>query len=909
MLLRFRSHWSLVIRHSSFWLWALFALTNSAHSQSVRWEPGAGTLARDQVSQLSLIFQDSEPKTTPIPPATDGLEFLGQPGRSEQSSFNLSLGSRAVRQRTVTYIFNVRPTRPDGQVRIPAFTVETDAGALSVPAAGYTLAAATVGQSGLSLDQIANASFTPPAAPIWAGEVFRLSFTLDVDRRYATNSILAGPIDWKPSPLIAEDWSKPAGSETQVNGQARLRVSSETRAIAPSSTTATLLPIPPASQLINLPTGQASPFSLFGQTTFEQFTLTTAPARLAINPLPAPAPADFIGAVGQFTLTTKVVPEKATVGEPITWTLTLEGTGNWPAIDRLRPRSLSRDFRVITPRAQKTPKPESLFDATLAEDLVLIPQKPGRITLPAYTLSVFNPSTGAYETLRTAPVALEITPAPAAVAPAPAASQSQGNTPAPADLDTRSAPSTPAPATPPATLPADPLPTTPLAKAPLAAWPSALLWTLLGLLVPAAVWLALASRHSRLHDPLLPRRQAHDRLREILTELETASTLDSRPSTLNSSATSAALLLAWQHHTATLFGLTSATPSARDLPDPLWAALWAETERALYRASTPLAREWFAQAWQAHAQATPPPRSALAALRPAHLLARAALWLIVLHSACVLGLPSEASAQEGHSSFAAPAAPTPDFSTSYTAGAFPAAESAARDTLASTPLSPGLHHNLALSARPTGQMGRSPRPRRHRRPPIRHHRPRRRSHRPTPRRHHAQSLLSHRPPARRRPRPHPAPVATPRPRRRHPAPARRPHRLPPRPLHPRPPPPFLRPSDFVLRIFRRRPRRLLARSPRPPRGGPPRLRHRLARRLPPCRPHRCRRSKGHRRTARRHPRPHRQAVPRLAPPRPSRWQHRLGARRLPRRPLANPVKRPCGRFAPTLPSTLLLPSR
>jgi hypothetical protein len=150
------------------------------------------------------------------------------------------------------------------------------------------------------------------------------------------------------------------------------------------------------------------------------------------------------------------------------------------------------------------------------------------------------------------------------------------------------------------------------------------------------------------------------------------------------------LLLAWQHHTATLFALPSATPAARDLPDPLWAALWAETERALYRADTPLAREWFAQAWQAHSQATPPARSALSALRPANLLPRAALWALILHSSFILS----------HSSFAAPA---PDFTSAYTAGAFPAAETAARDALATTPLSAGLHHNLALALAQQGK--------------------------------------------------------------------------------------------------------------------------------------------------------------------------------------------------------------
>lgn len=646
----------------------------TTHAQSVRWEPAAGTLAREQISSLRLVFSDAEPDEIPVPPAVAELRIEPTPNRSEQSTFNVGFGTQPVRQRTITFSYRVIPTRLDGDIRIPAFNVETDAGPLTVPAATFTIGSATVGQSGLPLDQIATARFTPPAAPIWAGEVFRLTHTLDVDRRYATNSILAAPLQWTPTPLIAEDWSKPTGSEVTRNGQSRLLVTNDTLAIAPTGTNS--LAIPAAIQLVNLPTGGASNFSLFGGPTFEQFSITSEATTLRIRPLPSPVPAGFTGAVGQFKLTGKAVPETVIVGEPVTWTLTLEGTGNWPLIDSLPARELSRDFRVVTPRAQKTPVGTGLFEASLSEDIVLIPQKPGRITLGPYALTVFNPSTGTYETLRTDSFVITIDPAVAFSAPgastsgAPPTDTTAASTPPDA-----SPPALPAPA---GKLPSDPLPADTLAAEPWADWPRLLLWALPALFAPAALWLSLAAIHARRHDPLRPRRVAHAQLNKILARLETTTTASPDD------------LLAWQRASSTLFALDLATPAARDMPDPVWSALWIETERALYRRSTPLDPEWFRHARVALASATPPRSSALAAFRPAHLFPRAvsALLLAGLSAGSLFLTPSGQAATGAES---------------YAAGDFPAATKAWRETVTAAPLAWPSRHNLALALAQQGQ--------------------------------------------------------------------------------------------------------------------------------------------------------------------------------------------------------------
>lgn len=649
------------------YLLALVATALALAAQSVRWDPPSGTLAREQISTLTLVFEDCEPAAAPVLPDVPGLRFEPTPARGEQTSLNIS-GTQTIRRKTVTYAYRVRPVQTAGEVRIPAFAIETDEGKIVVPAAGYNIGAATLGDSGRTLDQVANLRFTPPAASIWAGEVFPLTLVLDVDRAYATNNILGAQLDWTPTPFVAEEWGKPQGTETREGGQARFLVTFETRAAAPA--TAGAIALPTATQAINLPTRGGYPFSMMGPM-FDTFTLTSQPAIVQVKALPTPRPADFLGAVGQFKLESKIVPEKAAVGEPITWTLTLSGTGNWHAIDRLPPRALPKSFRVVSPRAEKTPVNNALFDASLSEDLVLIPQTPGRYTLGPYTLSVFNPITGGYETLRTEPVTIDIQPAVgnAGLQPAP---QNPASAAPGSDLtNSASAPPPPAPV---AKLPAEPLASGPRGAAPLGDWPRLLLWALPLAALPLVLWLVLAARHARRNDPWNARREAHARLRRLLASIESANT------------PAAADLLAWQEATRELFRLKTLTPTARDLSDAAWSALWLEAERALYRPASALPADWHAQAREALARATPPSRSFFALLRPAHLFPAALAVALVALASPTTGRAADPAAD-------------------YAAGSFVSAEKGWREALAAAPLDVAARHNLALALAQQGRWG------------------------------------------------------------------------------------------------------------------------------------------------------------------------------------------------------------
>ena len=371
-------------------------------AQAVRWEP-----SDNDPAELILVYENCQPAGPPRLPAIEGVQadLTGQGSRTEFINFR--------RTDYVQLTFRLR-TRSNSPVTIPAFDVKTDRGDLHVPA--FTTASAARNPT---LDNAAASQLAPGSNTVWAGEVFPLLYTLDVNRR--NFSQLETVPDWNAAPLVAEDWSKPEPGEHIVNGEAKLNIAYRTRAYAKAPG---LVKLESVIQVVRLQTGSIG-FGLFQAPRLERVSVESNHPALTVRPLPSPAPANFTGAVGQFKLTSKVVPEKAAVGEPVTWTLELSGTGNWPDLNGLPQRDVSNDFQVVQPKAKRTPAEGKLFDVALAEDVVLIPTKGGTYTLGPVAFSFFDPASGTYKTV-SAPrtvVAIIAPEVPKPVAPANPGSQ------------------------------------------------------------------------------------------------------------------------------------------------------------------------------------------------------------------------------------------------------------------------------------------------------------------------------------------------------------------------------------------------------------------------------------------------------------------------------------------------------
>lgn len=623
-------------------------LATCAFAQRVYWQ-SANT---GDPADLQLVYENCSPDGDPQLPAINGAT-LSFSGRSDQTSIiNFSM--------TTSVIYGYRlQARQTASITIPAFNVKTNKGEQTV--AAYTTG--TV-QPGPAAD--VHATLRPGHDTVWAGEVFPLTYILDVARRTFSN--FGGPIDWDSTPLLTEDWSKPEASEINRNNESRLIVRSHTRAYAKNPGDIKLQPV---KQLLNMAIGTVG-FGLFSQPRIEQVSSATDQPELHVKPLPLPAPSSFGGAVGQFKFTSKVVPSSAAVGEPITWTLELTGTGNWPDIGGLPAREVSKDFQVIQPQPKRTTETGKLFDGSLSQDVVLVPTKPGTYTLGAVEFSYFDPQTGSYQTVTTPATTVTITAAPAVQSTGIPAI---GNAPEPGPSNSDSTVKPPAPPANPTGLPRDPITGRDTTVRPFSSGRALVLTCLAPFAFTLLCWLGLATRRAKRNDPLRSRREARQRLAATLAQMRTA-TANTRP----------ALLMAWQHDVARFWPLVHAAPPALALGDATWVQLWQEADRTLYGARVELPSDWVARAEAALIARRVPGFAWWRIFQPGNLLPFLAL---------VVGLLITPTSHAAITEITSPSNGNPI--AAYNQGQFAQAEAAWRAAVKKTPTDWIARHNLALA--------------------------------------------------------------------------------------------------------------------------------------------------------------------------------------------------------------------
>jgi len=142
---------------------------------------------------------------------------------------------------------------------------------------------------------------------------------------------------------------------------------------------------------------------------YRQTVVPSNPCRLAVDELPAAGrPSDFSGLVGEYEIRANATPTSMSVGDPITLTLTISGPEYLEPVE-LPPladqTALSRDFKIPSERATgEILGDKKVFTQTirpLCSDITAIPP----ITLP-----YFDTRSGAYQTAKTEPIPIKVSP-------------------------------------------------------------------------------------------------------------------------------------------------------------------------------------------------------------------------------------------------------------------------------------------------------------------------------------------------------------------------------------------------------------------------------------------------------------------------------------------------------------------
>jgi hypothetical protein len=159
--------------------------------------------------------------------------------------------------------------------------------------------------------------------------------------------------------------------------------------------------------------------NFFGATVSKNITVTSPETAIKVLPLPTEGrPAEFSGAVGSFKISTDLSSATNTAGDPLTLRMHVNGSGNF---DRVESNMLAGDgqWKTYQPKAAFSQADSTGYRGEKTFEQPLVALQPGVQTIPPLAFSFFDPGTRRYETVRSAPLRVTVSPSAADSAASP----------------------------------------------------------------------------------------------------------------------------------------------------------------------------------------------------------------------------------------------------------------------------------------------------------------------------------------------------------------------------------------------------------------------------------------------------------------------------------------------------------
>jgi tetratricopeptide (TPR) repeat protein len=380
-----------------------------ATSLTARAAPGfSATLDRNTISlgetaTLSLVFEDCSPDADPNLPGVPGLEFGGG-GRAE----NFSLINGASSQ-SITYTFDVRPLRT-GDFILPAMTAGTDHGRFASQALRLRVVKGNIPQPE-GVPETAFVRLVPSTNTVYIGE------TIPVDLQcYCQNNVgnIQLPQFSADGFIVGNVPNRPGQSHVHV-GNAMYTLFNFRVPVTP--TRSGNLALGPAIWSLTVYSGQPTFLGWTGGAHQGNFTSDSPEIHVLAIPT-AGAPADFRGAIGNFSLTQcEAGPTDVGVGDPITFKIRIEGQGSFDTVTLPATQADWREFKTYPPTAKFDSSDPLQIQGSKYFEEVISPMNAQITQIPAFSFSFFDPDSGSFRTL-THP-AIPLTVRPVAATPQP----------------------------------------------------------------------------------------------------------------------------------------------------------------------------------------------------------------------------------------------------------------------------------------------------------------------------------------------------------------------------------------------------------------------------------------------------------------------------------------------------------
>ena len=400
-----------------------------------------------QMVQLQVKVSGSANVKAPNEISVDGLEirYTGQSQLLEGRNF----------QFTYSFVFNytILPMKP-GTFKIPPLMVEAGGSALRTPALTLQVADSSnnpaprssnrSNNSAIDPNKIAFAELTLSKTTAYIGEMIPAVLRVGVNIRTPVESYNGAEITGQG--FTAQKMRDERPTIESIEGKT-YQVFTFKTALSPAR--AGKIDIGPVqiTAIVRLPRAQSrnqmprdlfdlnDPFMdnffsdpFFAPSVPQEIRFKSQAVTLDVKPLPAGAPADFGGAVGNFTLSADAKPKTAQVGDPLTVTATITGRGNF---DRVTAPTLEDEsgWHKYPPSSEFKQDDEIGISGTKTFETVLSANE-RKNKIPPQLFSYFDPAKEQYVTLRTEPIPVRVeggtitrtAPAPAPQTPANAPS-------------------------------------------------------------------------------------------------------------------------------------------------------------------------------------------------------------------------------------------------------------------------------------------------------------------------------------------------------------------------------------------------------------------------------------------------------------------------------------------------------